>query len=246
MLHKVFSGRQITINQRKPITGAVTNRYLQLDFTVSALFDSNKLAVGGLGWLEPGLWQKRLNQFPSLALCWLWLCAPSSGENGDVLCLLSFQTLITMWAVLALRQPRPASIITITSTSYICLLPRLAASFTWRQLVNSFEETSDANSDYLHKEEYYIIRKMRSFIKIHHRTNIYLSNVNVEHKKSMRQRHMSTIACDPVAVPAVWPEHHQHQTRRYANLSPATALLPVLKGPIQPFLSSGYFKTDRY
>ena len=42
----------------------------------------------------------------------------------------------------------------------------------------------------------------------------------------MRQRHMSTIgvvwrvAGDPVAVPAVWPEHHQHQTRRYANLSP--------------------------
>ena len=45
---------------------------------------------------------------------------------------------------------------------------------------------------------------MRSFIKIHHGTNIYLSSVNAEHKKSMRQRHMSAIAGagDPVAVPA--------------------------------------------
>ena len=113
----------------------------------------------------------------------------------------------------------PASIITITSTSYSCLLPRLAAFFAWRQLVNSFEETSDANSDYIKKN--YIIRKMTSFIKIHHRTNIYYSNVNVEHKKSMRQRHMSTIAV--VETQLLSPQcgqNSENQTRRYANLSP--------------------------
>ena len=77
-----------------------------------------------------------------------------------------------MWAVLALRQPRPG--IYNNNDNYILQLPPTSACrllYMETQLVNSFEETSDATQTTMKKN--YIIRKMRSFIKIHHGTNIY-------------------------------------------------------------------------